>query len=514
MEAPLTPALALRGLSKRFGAQHALRDVALELRAGEVHALLGQNGSGKSTLIKVLAGFHAPERGAHAEAFGVPLALGDAAAARAAGLRFVHQDLALVGDRDVTDNLALGSGYAGRRWLSDRRERRAAQALLDRLGIDVRATRLVKELAPAEQTMVAVARALADGDGGAGTPRLLILDEVSAALARAEMEVVLDLVGRIRDAGGTVLFVTHRLEEVFALADRVTVLRDGAVVATSRVGDLDADALVELIVGRRIGEIYPAPPPPRAERVLSARGLTGAVVRDVDLDLHRGEILGVAGLTGSGRDELPHLLFGATPATAGELHVAGRPVRGMTPRAAVRAGLALIPADRATQGATPSLTLRENVTLPRIPATRWAWIRGGAEASEAEEWLRRLGVTPCDGEARLATLSGGNQQKVVLARWLRCDPSVLLLDEPTQGVDVGSKASIYDRIVERARGGLAVLVASTDHEELAAVCDRVLVLHEGRVTAELHGAVLTAHELDRCVLATAAAPREHAGATR
>jgi len=498
MEARVTSAaLAIRGLSKRFGAQAALGDVGLELRRGEVHALLGQNGSGKSTLIKVLAGFHAPDGHAAAEVFGAPLRLGDAAAARAAGIRFVHQDLALVGGRAVTDNLALGSGYAGRRWLRDGRERRRAQELLDRLGIDLAADRLVKDLSPAQQTMVAVARTMRDGTAPA---RLLVLDEVSATLAHDEMAIVLDLVRRIRERGGTVLFVTHRLEEVFALADRVTVLRDGRNVATVPVDGLTPDDLVELIVGRRLGELYPPPPTPRSERVLAARGLSGKVVRDVDLDVHSGEIVGVAGLTGSGREELPYLLFGAARWTAGELDIAGRRLVAISPPEAIRAGLALIPADRATQGTTPSLTLRENVTLPRVPATRWAWIRAGAEAAEADAWLRRLGVTPCDAEARLATLSGGNQQKVVLARWLRCDPSVLLLDEPTQGVDVGTKAAIYEQIAERARRGAAVLLASTDHDELASICDRVIVLCDGRAAAELHGTALTAHALTEQVL--------------
>jgi ribose transport system ATP-binding protein len=498
MEARLnSTALAIHGLSKHFGAQAALSDVALELRAGEVHALLGQNGSGKSTLIKVLAGFHAPEGGATAEAFGAALALGDADAARAAGIRFVHQDLALVGERDVTDNLALGTGYDGRRWLRDRRERRAAQELLDRLGIAVRADRLVKDLSPAQQTMIAVARAV--------PARLLVLDEVSAALAKGELDIVLDLVRRIRAQGGTILFVTHRLEEVFALADRVTVLRDGRNVATRDVDGLTADELVELIVGRRLRELYPDPPAPRNERVLIARGLSGDIVRDFDLDVHRGEIVGIAGLTGSGRDELPYLLFGARPWHAGELEVNGQRFTRISPSQAIRAGLALIPADRATQGATPSLTLRANVTLPSVPATRWAWIRAGAEAAEADAWLRKLEVTPCEPETRLAALSGGNQQKVVLARWLRCDPSVLLLDEPTQGIDIGSKAAIYTQIADRARRGVAALLASTDHEELAALGDRVLVLRDGRVAAQLYGPALTAHDIDEHVLAAGVA---------
>ncbi|MDW5595796.1 sugar ABC transporter ATP-binding protein [Conexibacter stalactiti] len=498
------PALALHGLSKRFGAQAALSGVDLELRAGEVHALLGQNGSGKSTLIKLLAGFHEPDGEPRAELLGAPLRLGSAAAAHAAGIRFVHQDLALVPGLAIVDNLALGERYAGRLWLGDRRELAAARALLESLGIELDPARPLRELAPAQRTIVAVARALS---AGVGATRLLVLDEVTATLPESEVELVFALVRRIREQGGTVLYVTHRLEEVFALADRVTVLRDGRRVSTSAVAGLDHDGLVELIVGRPLEQLYPKPPAPRAELALQARGLSGRVARAVDLDLHRGEIVGVAGLAGSGRDELPYLLFGAAPWSAGRLTVDGREHRALTPHAAIAAGLALIPADRAGAGATPSLSLRTNVTLPRIRAGRLRWIGRRAERADVAGWLRRLQVTPPDGEAPLATLSGGNQQKVVLARWFRLAPTALLLDEPTQGVDVGSKAAIYDQLATSARERqLAVLVASTDHEELAAICDRVLVMRGGRIAAQLSGAALSADAISQQIL-TAPPPR-------
>lgn len=495
-------ALELRSLSKRFGAQLALADVDLTLRAGEVHALLGQNGSGKSTLIKLLAGFHAPDGPAQASVFGDPLALGDAAAAHAAGVRFVHQDLALIEGLDVIDNLALGERYAGRRWLGRRRERAAAAALLDEFGIDVDPSRLLRDLSPAQRTMVAVARAL---HPGAPPARVLVLDEVTAALPESEVEQVFALVRRIRDRGGTVLYVTHRLEEVFAIADRVSVLRDGRRVATAPVGRLDHDGLVELIVGRRLDELYPPAPKPRDEVVLSVRGIGGEVAREIDLDVHRGEIVGIAGLSGSGREELPYLLFGARPWSGGRLVLDGRTHTRLTPARAIAAGLALIAADRAAQSSTPSLSLRENITLPRIASNRIGWIAARGERRDAAHWLQRLRVVPADGERPLAQLSGGNQQKVVLARWFRCEPSVLLLDEPTQGVDVGSKAAIYEQLAASTEDGMSVVVASTDHEELAAICDRVLVMAGGRLQTELTGSALTADAISERILAPAGA---------
>jgi ribose transport system ATP-binding protein len=497
-------ALELRSISKSFGATVALDDVDLSLRPGEVHALLGQNGCGKSTLIKVLAGFHNLNGDAEALVYGTPLQLGTAASAEAAGLRFVHQDLGVIDDLTVAENLTLGARDQGR-WLSDSRERRGGQELLDGLGIDVDAGSLVRDLSPAERTMVAVARALRDGIEAA---RVLVLDEVTAALPVDEVDLVFDLVRRIRDMGGTVLYVSHRLEEVFQIADRVTVLRDGALVATVDTDAIDHEQLVELIIGRPLAQFYPDPPPPRDAVVLSVRGLRGEVARDVSFEVHRGEIVGVAGLDGSGRDELPYLLFGAQTAVAGELVIDGTSHPRLTPATAIEAGMALIPADRAKQGSTPTFTLRENVTLPRIPAGFARWVSPQAERRDVEVWLDRLGVVPPDPEATLATLSGGNQQKVVLARWLRCEPRVLVLDEPTQGVDVGAKAAIYDLIADSTRGGAAVVIASTDYEELAAICDRVLIMRGGLIATEVQRDRLGADWISELVLA-AANPHEH-----
>ncbi|MEN3281154.1 MAG: ribose transport system ATP-binding protein [Solirubrobacteraceae bacterium] len=502
-------ALALEGVTKRFGGQFALRGVDLELRAGDVHAFLGQNGSGKSTLIKVLAGFHEPDRPVRGAVFGAPLAVGSAAAAHDAGIRFVHQDPGVIDELDIVDNLALGGDYTRRGWLSDRRERAATRAWLGELGIVIDPTRLGRDLTPAQRTMLAVARALRPS---ASPARILVLDEVTASLPQGERALVFGLVRRVRDRGGTVLYVTHLLDEVFELADRVTVLRDGRRVATRPVQGLDHDGLVELILGRPAGELYPPAPEPGAERVLSARGLSGDLVADVDFDVHRGEVLGVAGLAGSGREELPYLLFGARSWTSGLVTIDGRMHARLTPSRAIASGLALIPADRPAHGSTPQLSVRENVTLPQIPAGRLGRISAAAERANVAGWIERLQIVPRDAEAPFATLSGGNQQKAVLARWFRCAPSVLILDEPTQGVDVGSKAAIYRHLAEGATAGLAVVVSSSDHEELAALCDRVLIMRGGRVAAELSGAGLDADAISEQILATA--DRTAAGARR
>lgn len=493
------PALELGPLSKTFGSQTVLHDVSLSLDAGEVHALLGQNGSGKSTLIKVLAGYHRPDSNCVAKVFDTTFELGEPRAVRKSGVRIVHQDLGLVDDLDLIDNLALGQHYHSRRWLSESAECRAARQLLDKLGIEIDPRTLIRDLSPADRTMVAVARAMRDGVDEA---RLLVLDEVTAALTEKEAATVFRRVRRLREHGGTVLYVTHRLEEVFAIADRVTVLRDGRNVATVATSSLDHPSLVELIVGRPVEDLYPPPPKPRTAVVLNVRSLTGPVTRDVSLQVHRGEVVGVAGVTGSGREELPHLLFGSTTATSGTVELEGDLLTDRSPADSIAAGIALIPADRKRLGSTPDMTLQENLTLPRIPYRRFArWLSIRSERTETYDWLCKFEVTPLRPSAKMSELSGGNQQKVVLARWFRTKPKVLVLDEPTQGVDVGAKATIYTTLASSAQSGLSVLAFSSDLEELAAICDRVLVMRNGRIATQLTGEQITVENIGHHMLA-------------
>jgi ribose transport system ATP-binding protein len=480
-----SPALELRHLSKAFQVQRALDDVDLELERGEVHALLGPNGSGKSTLIKILAGYHDAEPQAEAVLFGQAFQLGSHTPAHP--IRFIHQDLGLVGRFDAVDNMALGGQYVGRWWLSDRVERRAASAKLTAFGVAVDVSEPVDSLPRAVQSMLAVVRAV---DSGLGAEGLLVLDEPTASLPAREVGVLFDLIREYKRTGGTVLYVTHRLAEVFDVADRVTVLRDGRRVATVRVDELDYDRLVELIVGHKLEAIGAddGSPPDDGESRLSVRGLAGTGLEGVDLDVRRGEIVGVSGLVGSGYEDVLRLIFVSGQRTAGEIAVDGRPLSGHGPRASIEAGVAYAPADRKRLSAITAWTSRENVTLPALrPRRILRWLSDRHEKRDAGEWMRRLNVVPADPNRSFAELSGGNQQKVVIARWLRCGARVFLLEEPTNGVDVGAKRAIYEALRDVAAGGAAVLMTSQDAEELAGICDRVVVLREGQVGAVLSG---------------------------
>ncbi|WP_165495092.1 sugar ABC transporter ATP-binding protein [Actinomadura roseirufa] len=482
---PLAPrvVLSLGSLSKTFPAQKALDDVDLELLAGEVHCLLGQNGSGKSTLIKIIAGYHSADPGATATLNGAPMALG-AAAARDRAMAFIHQDLGLVPELDAVDNLALGQRYAGRWWLSARRERRAAARLLSEFEVDLDPGRPLAAATPGQQTMVAIVRAVAATDGA---PALLVLDEPTASLPQHQVEQLFDLVRKLRDRGTAILYVTHRLREVFQIGDRVTVLRDGRRITTRPVDGVgDADELVRLIIGRTPAEFSPPLPAPDSEVLLSASGVSGDQVADFSLEARAGEIVGVSGLIGSGYDQALGLTFGARRRSGGQVRLGGRAVPAHRPGAAIAAGMAYAPADRKRLSTIPQWTARENVTLPRLPAAGPArWLGGRLERREVRPWIERLDVVPADPDRQLALLSGGNQQKLVLARWLRVDAQVLLLDEPTSGVDAGAKASIYEALAGIAAQGRAVVLSSSDAEELCAVCDRVLIMRHGVVRAEL-----------------------------
>jgi ribose transport system ATP-binding protein len=496
--------LSVRGLSKTFTGTKVLDDVDFDVRAGEVHALVGQNGSGKSTLIKVLSGFHEPDPGAEMEIAGTPIAPNDAAASQAAGLRFVHQDLGLVGTLDTVENLALGRGYdtafAGRiRWRAERRE---AVRRMRALGYDFDVRRPVAELAAAERTGIAIARALHEWEQA----RVLVLDEPTAALPRHEVAVLFEAVRRVREKGLGVIYVSHRLDEVFDIGDRVTVLRDGRRVTTTSVQELDEERLVSLMVG---GEKLKPPRTREAagsEVVLSAEGICGVVVDNVDLTVRAGEVVGIAGLTGSGREEILPLLFGTTP-RHGDVTVGGRAV-APHPVAAKRAGMALVSADRHATGSVTSLTVRENCTLTdlRRLSRGPALLRRSEERREVAEWIAALDVRPPRPEALFASLSGGNQQKVVLAKWLRLEPVVLLLDEPTQGIDVHAKATIHALARDVAAKGSAIVIASSDDAELCNTCDRILVMRDGRLVGEVDGERSTPEEIARLELGGTQAP--------
>jgi ribose transport system ATP-binding protein len=494
-------------VSKAFGATQALDDVSLELEKGTVHALLGGNGCGKSTLIKLIAGVEPADsgqleiRGRRHDLRSMTPAL-----AREAGLHFVHQQRSTFPELTVTENLAIGRGFdtgAGGR-IEWRRARRRAAEVLGRFQIDVHPDRELGELGPATQTMVAIARALQDQDGdGDG---VLLLDEPTASLPAPEATLLLDALRRYADAGQAIVYVTHRLEEVFAVADRATLLRDGRVVGSVEPSSLDHDALVELMMGRTVEQIERLRGRPEGRTILSARGVSAGPLAALDLDLCEGEIVGVGGLIGSGRSTLLQALFGIRPLESGEIQIDGEPRRIASPPDAMAAGLAYVPEDRQRDAAFPELTVSENLSLTVIPDY---WHRGMLNRRrEHRDTLRLFDsflITAESDAAPLRSLSGGNQQKVVLARWLRRDPRILLLDEPTQGVDVGARAEIYELVHRAVAGGAAALVASSDFEELARVCDRVIVLRKGVAVAELSGDDLDADRIARLANAEATA---------
>jgi ribose transport system ATP-binding protein len=484
-------AVRLGNVSKTFPGQRALTDVSIELRGGEVCALIGQNGSGKSTLIKILAGYHLADPGGTVEIDGDVHELDHAGGAWRRAFRFVHQDLGLVDALGALDNLALGVGFAGGGPLSRiswRRQAREARALFAELGIRVDVHTPVAKLSAVQRTMIALARAMRGLGGRAGG--VLVLDEPTAALSRPEAEVLFDVVRKVRAQGVAVLFVSHRLDEVLEIADSVAVLRDGRLVAAPRASEVDHDGLVELMIGTSVTP--PSPPQSRPQRsvVLSVEGLAGDRLRDFSFELHRGEILGVTGLDGSGRDELALLLFGARARRAGEITLDGKRLSpGVTN--AVSGGMALVPAHRASQGLIPTFTVRENMTLARLkPLWKRGLLRRGPERAEARAWGRRVDLRPPDVERPIAELSGGNQQKAILARWLRTEPSVLCLDEPTHGIDIGAKTAVLDLIGSSVGDGMAVVLITSEAEDLARMCDRVLVLSDGEQTAELWGTQL------------------------
>jgi ribose transport system ATP-binding protein len=507
----------LTGVSKTFAEVPALDAVDLRVAPGEVHGLLGENGSGKSTLIKVLAGFYTADSGAlklGGQAMPLPLPPG---AARSAGLEFVHQDLGLIESLSVVENLRVAEMGGRRMSINWAQERRNATAVFERYGIDLDPRATVADVRPVQRAQLAIARAM-EGmrvarEREGGTARgMLVLDEPTVFLPREEVEQLFDLMREIAASGASVLFVSHDIDEVKRVTDRVTVLRDGRNVDTVRTGETSHDELVELIIGRRLEAMVPqghAQPDSGAAAVASVTGLRSGPVSGLDLELRAGEVVGITGLLGSGFERVPYALFGAEPG-AGRMTFGDREfdLAGLVPRRAVEAGMALIPADRKNDGSAPGLSVTDNVTMPTLKTFRRGGVLGrGAMRRQTAELMERFDVRPRDPSLLYGALSGGNQQKALIAKWLVTEPRLLLLHEPTQGVDIGARAQIFELVREYAAGGRAVLCASSDHEQLAAVCDRVLVISRGRLSAELKGAELTKERItERCLLSNPLEP--------
>ena len=466
--------LEAAGIRKSFAGVHALRGVSFDLRPGEVHALVGENGAGKSTLVRIIAGATAPDSGTLRIA-GRLIADHTPALARALGVAVVYQQPSLFPHLSVAENiaLALDFGHPWRRvdWSAATRR---ARDLLARAGADIDPARLVSTLSMPEQQLVEIAKAIG------GEARIFILDEPTASLGGREVESLFAAIGNLRAQGAGIVYISHRLEEILRIADRVTILRDGQTVATHPRGDLDRDALIRLMVGREISAIFPKRPVPIGGVVLEAR-LPG-----VSLSVRAGEILGLAGLAGAGRTELAETIFGLTPAHSGEILLKGRPVRIASPADAIRHGIAYLPEDRARHGVILSMPIAANTTLASLTAvSHRGLLDAAAERSLARGFVARLRIKTDSLYTPAGSLSGGNQQKVALARWLAIRPSVLILDEPTQGVDIGSKSEIHSLMTDLAEEGVAILMISSELPEILGMSDRIAVMHAGALAGIL-----------------------------
>ncbi len=560
------PRLSFSALSKTFGATRALKKVSLEVWPGEIHGLVGQNGSGKSTLIKVLAGFYEPDAGSRLSIDGAPVRLplrpGDYSQF---GISFVHQDLALVPSLTVLENLRVSELCLKPRWyISWKKEIRAAQALLTEFALDLDPLTKIEEVDIGSRALLAILRAMAGmRKGSAAFPAdqaaegerkatekiylpqrhrergvqklrnsgeltslgaselndspapngikegkgLLVLDEPTPFLARRDVERLFSLARRIKAQGASVLFVSHDLDEVLTLTDRVTVIRDGAVVGTFNSKEVTKSGLIEQIIGHPLlvesGDASGKQNLQNAVPAVKVTGLTGEYVDGISFELREGEILGMSGLLGSGFTDVPYLLFGAKQAAAGTLSIREKSfsLTDLNPSEAVKHGIALIPVDRRGDGVVEGLSLVENISLPVLNHFGPWCLQHSSLRNTVEALVREFDIRPGDAENRVGNLSGGNQQKVLLAKWLQTKPKMILLDEPTQGVDVGAREQIYQILKRQAATGTMIICASSDYEELATLCSRVLIFSHGRIVEELVGNQLTKEAIaQRCHL--------------
>ncbi len=475
--------LRMEHISKSFPGVKALDDVTFEVGRGEIHALVGENGAGKSTLMKILTGALRPDEG-RILLRGEPVRIDNPSDAQALGISIIYQELSLIPYLTVGQNIFLGReprgflpGFIDWRELYGR-----AQALLDQFGLDIDARTEVRFLSIAEQQMAEVAKALSlNAD-------LIAMDEPTSSLTERETEVLFDLMRSLRDEGVSIIFISHRLSEIFEVCDRITVLRDGKLIGTAPTAELTEDEVVSMMVGREIDEMFPRAATEQGRVVLEVSDLSdGDELQSVSFKLHSGEILGVAGLVGAGRTALAETLFGIRHPVAGEVRIEGERVTINSPQKAIELGMGFVPEDRKQQGLFLNMAVRENIVISDLDeVASWGFLKFREVERLAQDYVNRLDVRTPSLRQRVRNLSGGNQQKVVIARWLTLKPRVLILDEPTRGIDVGTKAEIYHLLNQLARQGVAVLVISSELPEVLGISDRILVMHEGRITATLN----------------------------
>ncbi len=484
------PLLRMQHISKAFLGVQALNDVSLEVAQGEVHGLLGENGAGKSTLIKILSGAYTADSGT-IEFDGQEVNVGSPQHAQRMGIVTIYQEFTLVPSLSIAENVLIGREPGPAGTLIDwRKMRRETREITDRLGIDLDPMRLVRTLSVAEQQMVEIARALSMKS------KLIIMDEPTAALSENEVEQLLQIVRELKSRGIGIIFITHHLEEAMRICDRVTILRDGRLVGSHAIGDISLNDIIRMMVGRSVDDLFRREAAHEAGEVAlkviglsrkgNARNPTAIFLDNISFEVRRGEILGVAGLVGAGRTELARAIFGADPITSGTVEVDGKPAKIHSPRDAIRRGIGLVPEDRKQQALFLALAVRENMSIASLPKfLRWGvFVRERAEQEMVSQYRSSLNISMSGPDQRVRNLSGGNQQKVVLARWLALSPQVLIVDEPTRGIDVAAKAEVHQLLDEMARNGIAIIMISSELPEILGMSDRIIALRNGRLTGE------------------------------
>ncbi|GAA4195634.1 sugar ABC transporter ATP-binding protein [Microbacterium oryzae] len=486
-----SPVLELRDVEKAFGSVIALRSGTISVDAGSIHALVGENGAGKSTLVKIVAGLYQRDGGVF-RLRGEDVDFTSTAQSKAAGVAVIYQEPTLFPDLSVTENIFMGRQPTTQFGRIDRKAmRHEVERLFTRLGVTIDPDRPAEGLSIADQQVIEIAKAVSLDAS------LLIMDEPTAALSGVEVERLFAIARSLRDEGRGLIFISHRFDEVFSLCDTVTVMRDGAYIATSSIAETSVDEIVHQMVGREVTELFPKLEAEKGGPLLEVEGLTSpGVFSDITFTVHAGEIVGLAGLVGAGRSEVARAVFGVDDYTAGSVRMGGSVVPKRNPNAAMRAGLALVPEDRRKQGLVVEAGVGENITLSiRNRLAKLGLVTTGIENRAAREWASRLEVKSNALDTVAATLSGGNQQKVVLAKWLATNPRVLLIDEPTRGIDVGTKSEVHRLLSQLAQQGMGILMISSELPEVLGMADRVLVMREGRITAEIDRAVATSENV-------------------
>jgi ribose transport system ATP-binding protein len=471
--------LSLRGIQKNYGGVKALRNGNLDVNAGEVHLLMGENGAGKSTLMKIVAGMTRHDGGEMLWQ-GRPVSFANPSEASANGIAMVHQESLLAPHLSVAENIFLGRENSSGGWVNRGKMLDHARSLIAAHNFPLDASARVEKLTPAGKQLVEICRAVAQGSS------LLIFDEPTSSLSEAETQEVFRLVKQFRDRNAAVIYITHRLDELRSVGDRVTILRDGETVHTCAMSELSSEQLIQYMVGRSVNSIYKREPVPPGELLLRVNNVSRGFVHDVSFEIRAGEIVGLGGLMGAGRTELCQMLFGLDPIEKGSIEVGGKPVRPGSPRDAVKAGIALIPEDRQHHGLALRLPIAYNITMPDMDrVSHLGILQKGRELAVAEEYRQKLRIKSSSPTQLAGRLSGGNQQKIVIAKWVARGARVFLFDEPTRGIDVGAKQEVFEQMDQLARSGAAILMVSSELPELIQVTDRILVMRLGRLTGEL-----------------------------